>query len=52
LQLSISTVKNHLHAALQKLGVCSRVQVATLLVENPWVLRFPHGGQVDRRRGA
>jgi DNA-binding NarL/FixJ family response regulator len=52
LQLSIATVKNHVHAVLQKLQVCSRARVATLLVENPWVLRFPHSGPAGRRKGA
>lgn len=52
LQLSIATVKNHVHSVLQKLRVCSRAQVATLLVDNPWVLRFPNGGPVGRSRGA
>ena len=52
LQLSIATVKNHVHSVLQKLQVCSRAQVATLLVDNPWVLRFPNGGPAGRSKGA
>lgn len=52
LQLSIATVKNHVHSVLQKLQICSRNQVAGLLVENPWVLGFPHDGPAGRRRGA
>ena len=51
LQLSIATVKNHVHSVLQKLRVCSRAQVATLLVDNPCVLRFPDSGPTGRSRG-
>lgn len=42
LHLSIATIKNHVHAVLQKLQVGSRTQVAGLLVENPSVLRPAH----------
>jgi DNA-binding NarL/FixJ family response regulator len=49
LQLSIATVKNHVHSVLQKLQVCSRTPAAILLVENPWVLRFPQSRSASRK---
>ncbi|GAA2756231.1 response regulator transcription factor [Actinopolymorpha rutila] len=52
LQLSVATVKNHVHSVLQKLQVRSRAQVATLLVDNPWVLRFPISRPVASRLDA
>lgn len=41
LNLSVATIKNHVHAVLQKLQVSRRSQVSTLLAENPWILRLP-----------
>ncbi|OLT00522.1 hypothetical protein BJF90_35010 [Pseudonocardia sp. CNS-004] len=49
MHLSIATVKNHVHSVLQKLHAVSRAQIAALLVENPWVLRFPQGGSASRK---
>jgi DNA-binding NarL/FixJ family response regulator len=40
LHLSVATVKNHVHSVLRKLQIESRAQVATLLLENPLVLRL------------
>ena len=41
LNLSVATIKNHVHAVLQKLQIDRRTQVTNLLVENPWILRLP-----------
>jgi DNA-binding NarL/FixJ family response regulator len=41
LQLSVATIKNHVHSVLHKLQVDSRAQVASLLRENPLALRLP-----------
>lgn len=43
LQLSVATIKNHVHSVLHKLQVQSRMQVAGLLRENPLALRMPRG---------
>ena len=48
LHLSIATIKNHVHSVLQKLQLASRSQVAGLVVEKPWVLRFPHNRSTTR----
>jgi DNA-binding NarL/FixJ family response regulator len=52
LQLSIATIKNHVHAVLQKLQLGSRTQVAGRLVENPAMLHFPPSGSARRRADA
>lgn len=39
LNVSLATVKNHVHSVLHKLQINSRSQVATLLSDNPMVLR-------------
>lgn len=44
LHLSVATIKNHVHSALTKLQVESRAQVANVLLDNPWVFRFPGNG--------
>ena len=41
LQLSVATIKNHVHSVLHKLQVGNRTQVASLLRENPLALRLP-----------
>jgi DNA-binding NarL/FixJ family response regulator len=41
LNLSVATIKNHVHSVLLKLHVSRRTQVGTLLADSPWVLRLP-----------
>lgn len=44
LHLSVATIKNHVHSALQKLRVESRAQVAKVLLGDPWRFQpYPDG---------
>jgi two-component system nitrate/nitrite response regulator NarL len=48
LHLSVATIKNHVHSALQKLQVRSRSQVADLLIDNPSAFRLQQYGSSSR----
>lgn len=43
LHLSVATIKNHVHSVIRKLQVRSRLQVAHLLTEDPFLFRAQSG---------
>ena len=45
LHISVNTVKSHVKAIYEKLGVDSRQDVARVVTTQPWLL--PHGGLLD-----
>jgi DNA-binding NarL/FixJ family response regulator len=51
LHLSVATIKNHVHSVIRKLQVHSRLQVANLLLEDPFLFR-PQSGPRNQRLDA